>query len=71
MLQRLKECMPAGFEKDIKIFIDALANPEIDVLLTTDRDDLATRKLRDLLANEGLNDKIKILTPKELYEYLR
>jgi len=71
MLQRLKSYMPKGFEKDTKFFLDALADPEIDVLLTTDYDDLARKKLRDYLANEGVKIKIKIFAPKELYEHLQ
>jgi len=60
-----------GFRNDDKIFLEAAANPQIEILLTTDREHLACVKLRDYLADKGLNAEIKILTPKELYEYLQ
>lgn len=52
-----------GFEKDEKIFLDALSNSEIHVLLTTDRKHLA---------DKGLDTYgIPIFTPRQLFEYLQ
>lgn len=51
-----------GFGKDKKIFLDALANPEIHVLLTTDRKHLADKGL-DIYGKP-------IFTPRQLFEYL-
>ena len=60
-----------GFRKDAKIFLDAVANSHVEILLTTDREHLACLKLRDYLADKGLDTEIKIFTPKELYEDLQ
>ena len=60
-----------GFSNDDKIFLDAAANSQIEILLTTDRKHLACIKLRDYLVSKGLDLKIKIFTPKELYEELQ
>jgi predicted nucleic acid-binding protein len=60
-----------GFEKDEKIFLDAAANSEVEVLLTTDREHLACIKLRDYLLDKGLDTEVKIFTPKEFYGYLK
>jgi len=51
-----------GFEKDKKIFLDALANSEIHVLLTTDRKHLADKGL-DIYG-------MPIFTPRQLFEHL-
>lgn len=52
-----------GFEKDEKIFLDALSNSEIHVLLTTDRTHLA---------DKGLDTYgIPIFTPRQFFEYLK
>ena len=60
-----------GFEKDEKIFLDAVANSQVEVSLSTDREHLACIKVRDYLVNKGLDTEIKIFTPKEFYEYLQ
>ena len=59
------------FDKDAKIFLDAVSNSEVEVLLTTDREHLVCIKLRDYLADKRLDTEIKIFTPKEFYEYLQ
>lgn len=51
-----------GFEKDKKIFLDALANSEIHVLLTTDRKHLADKGLHIY--------GMPIFTPRQLFEHL-
>lgn len=52
-----------GFDKDEKIFLDAVSNSEIQVLLTTDRTHLA---------NRGLNiHGILVFTPRQLFEHLQ
>jgi len=60
-----------GFRKDAKIFLDAAANSQVEILLTTDRQHLACIELRDYIADKKLDTEIKIFTPKELYEYLK
>ena len=62
MLKDIRAKIP-GFEKDEKIFLDALSNSEIHVLLTTDRKHLA---------DKGLDTYgIPIFTPRQLFEYVR
>lgn len=58
-----------GFGRDEKIFLDAVANSQVEVLLTTDREHLACVKLHTYLADKGLD--IEIFTPRELYEDLK
>lgn len=60
-----------GFEKDVKIFLDAVGNSQVEVLLSTDREHLACIKLHDYLVDKRLDTEIKIFTPKEFYEYLQ
>ena len=60
-----------GFRGDDKIFLDAVASSQVEILLTTDRKHLACEKLRDYLIDKGFDAEIKILTPKELYEELQ
>ena len=57
--------------KDEKIFLDAAANSQVEILLTTDREHLACIKLRDYIADKGFNAEIKIFTPIELHEELQ
>ncbi len=71
MLQELESEISKGFNKDEKVFLDALSNEDIDVLLTTDRDDLANEKLSEYITKNGLTLDIKIFTPKDFYEYLQ
>jgi hypothetical protein len=71
ILNELESIMPKGFKKDSKVFLDSLGNEEIEVLLTTDRDDLAKKKLREYITTNGLASDIKIFTPKNCYEYLQ
>lgn len=53
----------SGFEKDEKMFLDALSNSEVDVLLTTDRQHLA---------DKGLDAYgLLIFTPKQLLTHLQ
>lgn len=52
-----------GFERDQKIFIDTVSNPEVDVLLTTDR--------KHLVGKELSSQSVLVLTPKEFHEYLQ
>ena len=59
-----------GFSKDAKIFLEATANSQVEILLTTDRKHLACLKLRDYITDKGLDTEIKIFTPKEFYGYL-
>jgi predicted nucleic acid-binding protein len=61
----------SGFAKDKKIFLDAMANSQAEVLLTTDREHLANEKLRNCLRTKGLDKQIKVFTPKEFFEYLQ
>ena len=70
-LKELYGWLPASFEKDRGIFADAVFNPQIEVLLTADRDHLANDRFRNLLQGKGLDKSIKVFTPKELFEYLR
>lgn len=60
-----------GFEKDRKIFADALFSPQIEVLLTTDREHLANDAFRRRIQRKGLHNNIKVCTPKELFEHLQ
>jgi len=60
-----------GFQTDAKIFLDAVANSQVEILLTTDREHLACQKLRDYLAVQEHDIDIKIFTPKEFYVYLQ
>ena len=61
MMEELCRKVP-GFEKDEKIFLDAVSNSGVKVLLTTDRQHLA---------NKGLNEyRISVFTPKQFFEYL-
>ena len=49
------------FEKDEKIFLDAVSNSDIDILLTADREHLA---------DKGLNTKGQsVVTPKEFVDW--
>jgi predicted nucleic acid-binding protein len=70
MLRELEKKIK-GFKKDAKIFLDAVSNEKIEILLTTDRKHLACVKLNEYIYTEGLDKKIRIFTPKEFYEYLR
>ncbi|MBI4267895.1 MAG: hypothetical protein HY662_03820 [Chloroflexi bacterium] len=70
MLEELRTNIK-GFGKDAKIFIDAVANSQVEVLLTTDREHLACIKLHDYLTVKGLGVEIKIFTPKEFFEHLQ
>ncbi len=60
-----------GFEKDEKIFLDAVSNSQIEALLTTDRKHLARNEIHHYLKSKGLDKRIKIFTPKELFEDLQ
>ena len=59
-----------GFKKDEKIFLDAVANSQVEVLLTTDREHLVREEIRDYLRSKGLDKQIKVFTPKSFLEYL-
>jgi len=61
----------AGFEKDEKIFLDAVSSSQVRVFLTTDREHLAQEEIRDYLKSKGLHNKVRVFTPKEFYEYLQ
>ncbi len=58
------------FRKDEKILGDALCNPNIEILLTTDEEHLANAKFRSRLIEMGLDDRLKIFTPIEFINYL-
>lgn len=60
-----------SFKKDERIFAEAAFKPQIEVLLTTDRKHLANEKLRSRIQKKGLDKKIKVCTPKELFEHLQ
>ncbi len=70
-LKQLYEALPKEFKKDEKIFADAVFNQETELLLTADRKHLANDRFRNRLESIGLDKKIKVLTPKELFEYLK
>lgn len=60
-----------SFKQDEKIFADVVFNPEIGIILTTDRKHFRKTKLTYFLERSGLNEKIRIFTPKELFQYLQ
>jgi len=60
-----------GFEQDEKIFLDAVSNSEVEVLLTTDREHLARKEICDYLKGKGLDKKMLVCTPKKFYEHLQ
>ena len=70
-LKQLFEGLPKGFKKDEKILADAVFNQQIELLLTADRKHLANDRFRNRLESVGLDKKIKVFTPKELFEYLK
>ena len=70
-LKQLFEALPKGFKKDGKIFADAVFNQQVELLLTVDRKHLAIDRFRDRLESVGFAKKIKVFTPKELFEYLK
>jgi predicted nucleic acid-binding protein len=59
------------FEKDKKIFLDALNNAQVEYLLTTDRKHLVNDTFRRRVKKKGLDKYIRICKPKELYEHLQ
>jgi len=61
----------SGFRKDQKIFIDAVSNAQVKVLLTTDRKHLAKKEIYDSLKSKSLDKKILVFTPKKFYEYIQ
>ena len=69
LLNKLYTDLPK-FRKDEKVLGDALFNPNIEVLLTTDEEHLAKAKFRRRLIEMGLEDRLKIFTPIELFNYL-
>jgi hypothetical protein len=70
-LKQLFEALPKGFKKDEKIFADAVFSQQIELLLTADREHLANDRFRNCLESVGLDKKIKVFTPKELFEHLK
>jgi hypothetical protein len=70
-LKQIFEDLPKKFKKDKKILADAVFNQQIELLLTTDRKTLANYRLRNRLESVGLDKKIQVFTPKELFEYLK
>ena len=70
-LKQLFESLPKGFKKDEKIFADAVFNQRIELLLTADREHLANDRFHNRLESIGLDKKIRVFTPKELFEYLK
>ncbi len=60
-----------GFKKDEKIFLDAVTNSQVEILLTTDRTHLARKEIRDYIKNKVLDRKVKVFTPKEFFEDLQ
>lgn len=71
MLKQIYEALPEEFKKDEKIFADAVFNQQIEFLLTVDRKHLANDRFRNCLKRIGLDKKVKVFTPKELFEYLK
>ncbi len=69
-MERLYRGIPS-FSKDERIFVDAVFNSQIEVLLTTDRAHLANDVFRTRLKNGGLDTKIKVFTPRECFDYLQ
>jgi hypothetical protein len=70
-LKQLFEGLPKEFKRDEKIFADAVFSQQIELVLTVDRKHLANDRFRNRLENVGLDKRIKIFTPKELFEYLK
>ena len=70
ILEQLYRDLPQEFKKDEKIFADVIFNQQIEILLTTDREHLANHRFRNRLESTDLHRKIKIFTPKELFDYL-
>lgn len=72
--QKLKDIyndLPKKYLRDIKILADALFNPEIEFLLTTDRQHLANKRLRSRIEAKASINILKIRTPRELFEDLK
>jgi len=69
LLNKLYAELPK-FRKDEKVLGDALFNPNIEILLTTDEEHLANAKFRRLLIEMGLDDRLRIFTPIEFIYYL-
>ena len=59
-----------GFQRDARIFIEAVSSSQVEVLLTTDRAHLARKEIWDYLKSKDLDKKISVYTPKEFYEHL-
>lgn len=59
-----------NFNKDAKIFLDAVSNSQIDALVTADREHLACIEVRGYVVKK-LDARVEIFTPKEFYEYIR
>lgn len=67
VLSEIYNELPKKYRHDTKTLAEALLNPiNFEYLLTSDRSHLAADKLRNKLKEKDL--KLKICTPKELYE---
>ena len=71
MLKQIYESLPKEFKRDEKIFADAVFNQQIEFLLTIDRTHLAIDRFRNRLESVGLDKKIEVFTPEELFEHLK
>ena len=71
ILKQLFEGFPKEFKRDEKIFADAVFSQQVELLLTADRKHLANDRFRNRLESVGLDKKIKVFTPKELFEHLK
>jgi len=60
-----------SFKKDEKVFADVAFNSQVEVLLTTDREHLANDRFRDSIRRRGLDKKIRVFTPEQLFRYLQ
>jgi len=59
-----------GFQRDARIFIEAVSSSQVEVLLTTDRAHLARKEILEYLKSKGLDKQVKVFTPKGFLEYL-
>lgn len=68
-LRDLYEEIPS-YRKDEKIFADSAFNSRVRFLLSTDRRHLVKKRFRDILQKFGLDKKVIVCNPRELFERL-
>jgi len=59
-----------SYRKDEKVFADAAFNCRVQFLLSTDRKHLVKKRFRDAVKKHGLDKKIIVCSPRELFEQL-